>query len=210
MGSSKAERAATARGEPVRRRVLEAAERLLRAGDADFSMRDLAVEASVSFATPFNHFGSKAALMHALAERRIDAMIERFGQASPPPDALGRVLAAADIAVSVILAEPSVNRAVMGSIGTAGPEPGTALARARTLWTRALGDGVGLTPATRERALAVLPKLLAIGFRGLLSLWTAGELDDPALPPTAREMAGTLLLGYCEELKSTNRSGRAH
>lgn len=42
------------RGEPVRNRVIDAAERLLRDGKAEFSMRDLATEAGVSFATPFN------------------------------------------------------------------------------------------------------------------------------------------------------------
>ena len=40
--------------------VLDAAERLLRASpNAEFSMRALAAEAGVGFATPFNHFGNK-------------------------------------------------------------------------------------------------------------------------------------------------------
>ena len=61
------------RGAPVRARILDAAEHLMRQGKADFSMRDLASEAGVSFATPFNHFGSKAGIMQALSGRRIDA-----------------------------------------------------------------------------------------------------------------------------------------
>ena len=78
------------RGEPVRQRVLDAAERLLRVGRASFSMRDLATEAGVSFVTPFNQFGGKAAIMHALSARRIDAMIARF-EATPalPAPSLG-------------------------------------------------------------------------------------------------------------------------
>ena len=47
--------------------MLDAAERLLRDGNAEFSMRDLAAEAGVSFATPFNQFGSKPAIMQALS-----------------------------------------------------------------------------------------------------------------------------------------------
>jgi AcrR family transcriptional regulator len=78
------------RGEPVRQRVLDAAERLLRDGKAEFSMRDLASEAGVSFATPFNQFGSKPAIMHALSARRIDAMLTRLSETPQPQHAADR------------------------------------------------------------------------------------------------------------------------
>lgn len=187
---------AAARGEPVRQRVLDAAERLLRRGKADFSMRDLATEAGVSFATPFNQFGSKAAIMHALSGRRIDTMATRFAEMSPPADAAGRVLLAIDTAVEVMLEEPEINRVVMSWIGTAGPSPGKVLAHSTTLWALALGAGEGLTEAERERALRCLPEQLAFAFRGVLSFWTAGELRDEQLAAQAREMAKTLLLGF--------------
>src|ERR1700748_1021525 len=102
------------RGEPLRQRVIDAAERLLRDGKADFSMRDLAAEAGVSFATPFNQFGSKAAIMQTLSTRRIDTMETRFAAAPPLTDAAERVRLAVDTAVAVMLEEPQVNRAVMG------------------------------------------------------------------------------------------------
>lgn len=184
------------RGEAVRRRVLDAAERLLRDGKADFAMRELAAEAGVSFATPFNQFGSKAAIMHALSERRIDAMMRRVTEAPSPPDATARVLLAVDTAVAVMLEEPAVNRAVMGWIGTAGPSPGQAWARSTALWALALGAGEGLIEAGREQALRALPEQLALAFRGALSFWTAGEMPDEALRPNARAIARTLLLGF--------------
>lgn len=187
---------AAARGEPVRQRVLDAAERLLRRGKADFSMRDLATEAGVSFATPFNQFGSKAAIMHALSARRIDTMIKRFAEMSPPADAAGRVLLAIDTAVEVMLEEPEINRVVMGWIGTAGPSPGKVLAHSTALWSLALGAGGGLVGADSERALRCLPEQLAFAFRGVLSFWTAGELRDEELASQARDMAKTLLLGF--------------
>ena len=175
MAQGKIGQAAILRGEPVRRRVIDAAERLLRRGEADFSMRDLAAEAGVSFATPFNQFGSKTALMHALSERRVDTMARRFAEASPPPDAAARVLLAVDLAVAVMLEEPDVNKGVMGWIGTASLSPGGALARSMALWTLALGAGEGLAEADRERALYTLPEQLALAFRGALSFWTAGD-----------------------------------
>jgi AcrR family transcriptional regulator len=186
------------RGEPLRRRVIDAAERLLREGKADFSMRDLAAEAGVSFATPFNQFGSKAAIMHALSGRRIDTMAKRFAEASLPLAASDRVLLAIDTAVEVMLEEPEVNRAVMGWIGTGGPSPGNVLAHSTALWSLALGAGEGLTATGREQALRCLPGQLAFAFRGVLSFWTAGELPDEALALNAREVARTLLLGFTE------------
>lgn len=185
----------TERGEPVRLRVLDAAERLLRDGRAAFSMRDLAAEAGVSFATPFNKFGGKAAIMHALSDRRIEVMRERFTQAAQLPTAATRVLLAFDIAALVMLDEPEVNRAVVGWLGTAGPSPGRALERSTALWTLALGAGEGFAADRREEALRCLPGQLAMAFRGALSFWTAGELLDEGLADAVRGMAATMLHG---------------
>jgi len=184
------------RGEPVRQRVLDAAERLLRQGKAEFSMRDLAAKAEVSFATPFNHFGSKAGVMHALSARRIDEMEARLRSAKPHSDAQERVLLATKLAATVMLEEPLVSRAVMGWLGTPGPTPGGVLARSATLWALALGEGEGLIAARREEALATLPEQLAFGFRGVLSFWTAGELPDAELAARAKIVAANLLRGY--------------
>jgi len=187
------------RGEPLRQRVTDAAERLLRHGKADFSMRDLAAEAGVSFATPFNQFGSKAAIMQTLSTRRIDMMETRFAAALPLTDAAERVLLAIDTAAAVMLEEPEVNRAVMGWLGTASSSPGQVWVRSTALWTLALGSGDGLIAARRAQALDCLPGQLAFAFRGVLSFWTAGELPDEALAPNARALAKTLLLGFTEQ-----------
>jgi AcrR family transcriptional regulator len=194
--------AASVRGEPLRQRVIDAAERLLRQGKAEFSMRDLASEAGVSFATPFNQFGSKAAIMHAISARRVELMETRFRAAAPTGDAIERVLVAVEAAAFVMLEEPVVNRSVMGWLGTAGPAPGAARARSEALWALALAEGDGLAPAERERALRALPAQLAFGFRGVLSFWTAGELPDDELATSAREMISAVLLGATPKARS--------
>ncbi|MBB3951882.1 TetR/AcrR family transcriptional regulator [Aureimonas jatrophae] len=180
----------------TRERVLDAAERLLASGHAGFSMRDLASEASLSFATPFNQFGSKGAIMLALSARRIDAMRERLNHAPSAGTAAASVLAAVDIAASVMLEAPSVNRVVMGSIGSPSDTPGAVSSRSRDLWSLALGEGAGLADATRDLALATLPDPLALAFRGALSFWTAGEYDDRALRRSARSAAAACLFGF--------------
>ncbi len=181
------------KGEPVRQRVLDAAERLLRSGKAEFSMRDLAAEAGVSFVTPFNQFGSKAGIMHALSGRRIDTMTSRYAAVSPPTDPARRVRLAVEVAVAVMLDEPAVNRAVMGSIGTAGPAQADALVRSTAYWARALEGEPGM-PGPAEPFIKNLPRQLAFAFRGALSFWSAGELPDAELGPAALAIADTLML----------------
>lgn len=188
-----------ARGEPVRNRVIDAAERLLREGKAEFSMRDLANEAGVSFATPFNQFGSKAAIMHALSARRIATATQRFTDKPLFEGAADRVLLAVATVVELMLEEPCVNRAVMGWIGTAGPTAGDVLTQSTALWASALGDGSGLIADRQKQAVRDLPRQLAFGFRGVLSFWTAGELPDEELAENARDIARSLLLHYCQQ-----------
>lgn len=195
MTRSKPQGSLIEKGEPVRQRVLDAAERLLRNGKAEFSMRDLAAEAGVSFATPFNQFGSKAGIMHALSVRRIESMAARYTAATPPAEAEGRIRLAIEIAVAVMLDEPDVNRAVMGSIGTAGPARADALARSTVFWALALG--VAESDATPHgQCESDLPRQLALAFRGALSFWSAGELPDAELAPVALAIANTLMLGF--------------
>jgi AcrR family transcriptional regulator len=181
---------------PTRERVLDAAERLLAQGSAAFSMRELGDEAGVSFATPFNQFGNKAAIMLALSDRRIALMHERLARATLPKTAVPRVLMAVDIAAAVMLAAPAVNRAVMGAVSAPSDQPGNVLHHSSALWAEALGAGAGLNPAMRTLALAVLPDQLAFAFRGVLSFWTAGELSDPLLSQRARAAAAIVLLAF--------------
>lgn len=185
------------RGEPVRQRVLEAAERLLRSGKAGFSMRDLAAEAGVSFATPFNQFGSKAGVMHALSGRRIETMAMRYTAATPPADRAERVRMAVEIAVAVMLEEPDVNRAVMGSIGTAGLTQTDALERSAAFWALAL-SGEDSAGVSRRQSPNDLPRHLALAFRGVLSFWCAGELPDDELRQAALAIAEALMLSTQE------------
>lgn len=179
----------TVKGEPVRQRVLDAAERLLRRGKAEFSMRDLATEAYVSFATPFNHFGSKAAIMHALLGRLNDVMLERYTARPVSSDILERVRMAVDTAVTVALEEPQVNRSVMSWIGIACPTPQNGLDRAMALWKIAVGDYQGRLLGSSD----ALVRHLTFAFRGIISCWTAGEITDDALQANSQEIVTGLL-----------------
>jgi AcrR family transcriptional regulator len=183
-------------GTTTRERILDVAELLLADGAAEFSMRELAAKAGVSFATPFNQFGSKAAIMHALSARLIEVMRDRLACATSVGDAPDRVLRALEIAAGVMLERPAVNRAIMAALGTPSPEPGDVWNNSRALWATALGDGEGLSPGTLRLAQHVLPDQLAFSFRGLLSFWAAGEIANDDLIFRARTLGMSAMFGF--------------
>ena len=187
------------KGRFARENVLDAAERLLRSDPgATFSMRDLAAEAGVSFATPFNQFGNKAAIARALSERRIVQMTGRLEAARPAGDAIARTLVAVGIAVDLLLEEPEVNRAMMGALGTWSGSPGAVSAHSKSLWSIALRDFDGIDKCLASLARARLPEQLALVFRGCLSFWVAGEISDQNLSRTAKGAATITLACFVE------------
>jgi AcrR family transcriptional regulator len=180
--------------------VLDAAERLLRKSDtAEFSMRALAAEAGVGFATPFNHFGSKNAIMQALSSRLIQRMAARFRDEAPDGDAIDRVLAMGRISVALLLEKPEVHKAVVGSLGVVNSTPGFVRQNSSALWSLALGDFAGIAVGVKEVGKVVLPEQLAFNFRGCVSFWIAGELPDENLGNAFRTGSCALLLGFAEE-----------
>lgn len=177
--------------------VLDAAERLLQASpSADFSMRALAIEAGVGFATPFNHFGSKNAIMQALSSRVIERMAARFRELPPQGDAVDRVLAMGRVSVGVLLENPDVSKAVISSLGTVGSGPSAVRLQSGALWSLAFGDLSVLASDMPLPLHAVLPQQLAFNFRGCVSFWIAGELTDEMLEKAFQTGALTILLGF--------------
>jgi AcrR family transcriptional regulator len=187
------------KGRLVREKVLDAAERLLRADPgATFSMRELAAEAGVSFATPFNQYGSKAAIAQALSARRIGQMVGRLEDADPPGDAVERALAAVRVATALLLEEPQVNRAMMGVLGSGSGTPSAVGAQSGALWAAALGGFDGIEPSVAAAARAWLPGQLALVFRGCLSFWVGREIADHDLPAAAERAAAITLACFVE------------
>ncbi len=184
--------------------VLDAAERLLRSTEtADFSMRALAAEAGVGFATPFNHFGNKNAIMQALSSRLIERMAARFRERRSRGDAIDRVLAMGKICIALLLEQPEISKAVVGSLGIASPVPSSVRPQSEAIWSLALGDFSGIALDTRARAQTILPQQLAFAFRGCLSFWIAGELTDEELQRGFESTASALLLGFADPDRRT-------
>lgn len=206
----------------AREEILNAAERLLRAGDApDFSMRALCEEAGVSFATPFNYFGSKAGILRGLAQRMFDGIVDRYSAdtaAAPTAggDAIDRAFAMGEAGCAVWLERPAVHRFLIGSMVADGPavagslngDPEEMRTRSRALWILALGAYDGIDPAMRPLAEAALPEQLAIMFRGAAALWAGGEIADDQFAAAVELGTATSLTGYVPADRRAALSGR--
>ncbi|RXF67932.1 TetR/AcrR family transcriptional regulator [Hansschlegelia zhihuaiae] len=201
-------RSTQTRSEASREKVLAAAERLMRSDPArSFSMRDLAAEADVSFATPFNLFGGKARIAQALSTRRIEEMAERVSAARLEGDCVDRVLQASAIAIQLLLEEPTLNRAMLAALGAWADEPGEVRVRSRALWALALGDLDGIDPRLRAVASAKLADHIAIVFRGCLSFWVAAEISDEALPHEGATAVATAVAAFAPKERRASLLG---
>ena len=126
-------------------------------------------------------------------------MTRRFAAAAQAEAAPARVLAAFDIAAAVMLETPEVSRAVMGALGAPTQEPGEVRTSSQALWAMAVAEGEGFEPGLLDLVLNVLPDLLAIAFRGVLSFWSAGEITDETLPLRARATAAATMFGFAKQ-----------
>lgn len=179
----------------VQEAVLDAAEALLQES-GDFSMRALADRAGVSFTTPFNHFGNKSAILRGLAQRLMSSILHDFEAGGPPAGVLARVHRMNRAGFAVMLRQAATSRVVISALSDPHPDGPNMRDEACKLWAVALGDLEEIPRAMRPLAQRLLPNQLAIAFRGLISLWVAGEIADSDLVPTADEGVDLLLCGF--------------
>lgn len=173
------------------RTVLDAAERLIRrSGAVEFSMRELAKEAGVSPATPFNLLGSKGEILSALVERSF---------ASPEVDLQGDpidlIFQACAWVADRYAADDDYFRALLLAAGTAsGPEE-----KGIQQWELALRyaqEAGRLLPLRETRLLA---EALEMQFIGILALWARRDLPSSRLSAQYRHAVALLLLGVATE-----------
>lgn len=165
--------------EERRRAILSAAEKLLREGDgADFSMRALAREAGVSFATPFNLFDNKAGILVSLMTQQVAQhrhSLERVSKQSDPIEKLFRLI---DVSVEGYTADPQLIRPLFLAIESiTGPERRHVRDQGALVWKPALEAARTEKAIDPKRDLNVLARSLNFMFRESLSAWASGEME---------------------------------
>ena len=165
--------------EDRRRKILSAAETLLRAGDgADFSMRELAKEAGVSFATPFNLFENKAGILIALMGKQVARNredLEKVTQSESPLENLFQLVA---VSVDGYTADPDLLRPLVLTLDSVrGPERRDSRLMGARIWKPALEAARDTGILDSDRNLDLLASSLHLMFRECLSAWAMTEIS---------------------------------
>lgn len=142
------------------------------------SMRELAQEARVSLATPYNLFGSKANVLYALLESLLEKL-ERAIDELATQDPIDALYALTQFSVQEYARDPGFYRSLLSSMVTAGeflPVP-RVVRRSTTLWQRGLDAGIAqglFQPQTRSDLVA---RQIQVNYRGAMELWIEGGVD---------------------------------
>jgi AcrR family transcriptional regulator len=163
-----------------RHRILDTAERLIReTGGTDFSMRRLVAEAHVSFATPFNLFGSKEGLLYALLARSLDKITIK-GLAFQSSDPSLHIIEAAENAVQSFLDDPVFLRPlyqVLLSVSHPVHRP-VFMKRTFSYWNTAALTLPNDPECSDPALLDAITHALMAHFIGLLELWVHRDIED--------------------------------
>lgn len=168
------------RKEVYKKRILDAAEALvLEKGDVSFSTRDLAKRADVSFATPFNHFGSKLGVLDAIIERSL--LNAPLITAKDTEDPLDHMLKSAQNIVTYYSKQADlyrpVFRAVLGSSTKQATLQSTAIVRAVNLWRHSLELAKKEGIISKGREVDVIADLLENNWIGSVFTWIYRSLN---------------------------------
>jgi len=189
------------RRQKARDAVIAAARRLLAQGGGErFTMRELADAADLSLVTAYRHFGSKRGVLRAVFDRALASIAERFGRHPAIDDPLERVMTLAEIGADVILAERGVIRAA-GRALTAAPSASldpTLRQEASALWQLAIQTDFPFRKEAASMGAPVLARQLAVMFRGMMSFWISGEVDDAGFRSGIAAGAATIMLALAD------------
>jgi AcrR family transcriptional regulator len=189
-----------------RARILDAAEQLIReTGNTDFTVATLAERAALSGPTPYNLFGSKAAILYVLLNRSLDPVVAVERKASGVADPVTRVLAAANLAADLFVNDPVFYRPLyqfLLGVGDSEQRPAF-LQRSLEFWQRAVGNLMESVPAPLAMQSVGLARMLVMNFVAALELWVHQELDHQQFRAQVLYGAAMLLLGFSSEPQRT-------
>lgn len=164
----------------VKERILESAEILLTENNnVDFSMRELAKKANVSFATPFNYFGDKNSILQELSSQLIKKMENCFNEKEKNESSIKNLFLMAHISIEVLLEKPILNKYIITSLSIPRKEKLKVKTNSENLWKIALGNMSEFTEFDKLKEKLVTQ--IALHFRGVISFWCAGDIEDKDL-----------------------------
>lgn len=189
------------RREARRRHLVETAQVLMReAGDAGFSMKDLAARAGLSPATPYNLVGGKADVLRLVVRDEF----ERFGRklGSLPADGpLQRLLAATRLVVDHYVEDRPFYRGLFhAALSSASPEVRDFMSgEGRQLWCGLLGAAMDAGQLSASLKAVPTTDALLRTISGVTEAWLAGDWGADRFALEMRSGVGLVLASAAAE-----------
>lgn len=182
-----------------RLRILVAAEALIReTGSTDFTVATLAARAGLSGPTPYNLFGSKAAILYALLNRSLDLVFAGKTKIDAKLDPVARVLAAASLGADVFTGDPAFYRPIyqfLLGVDDAVHRPAF-LERSMQYWRHALEPLIDSGQVPLAHRGDRLARMMVLNFMAALEFWVHLELDHGQFRAQVLYGTALLLLGF--------------
>ncbi len=162
--------------------IVAAAEQLLRSRGMDgFNMRQLAQDAGLSLATPYNLFGSKAEILLALLNRAVDDM-ERMVAELPSDDPIDLAFALVDASVAIYTRDADYYRSVLLTLNRVTEKRGTRfIERCVDIMERAMAAAAERDLFLSQINPQAIARQIFLSYLGCLELWIYSQIDDATL-----------------------------
>lgn len=142
-------------------------------------MRMLAEEAGVSFATPFNLFGSKGEVLSALLHAKLSGAWQAQKQMEKQDDPVRKLVNLATCVVKTVTSNTSLVRPLLQSVGeTEGLDHASAYGWALETWKEALHEAQEAKLIDPKADVDFYACSMHMIVRGGLSLWLHEELTN--------------------------------
>lgn len=187
-----------------RKKIIKAARALIRdTGQVGLSMRALAVAAEVSITTPYNLFGSKSGILHAIFEEDFWRIHETYRELKPKSE-LAKVFEFVTLTCEIYAEEPEYHRAVMGQL-LASPAQNEQFNDQRlNIWKEMTLTAWNSGFFHREVNPHVLADALISHYAAALLVWTNGRISLFQMEWKIRYGFSLILLG------ASNETGREY
>ena len=181
-----------------KQQVLAAVEASIRRdGRVNFSMRELADNAQVSFATPFNLFGKKEDILAALFNQRVTELALKCNTRNRDEDGLAHLLTIAADSCKGYLSDAELFKPLAQSFRTQITPQLEAVSRhAQAIWKDALDECLLEKTIEQGIDLDALARRIHISFRVVFWMWATEEISDQEFQEQVHNNTAACLLPH--------------
>ena len=164
-----------------RRRILDAATKLLQKGGAEaLTMRDLARASKVSEMTPYNLFGSKGGIVAALFEDAVGRVVARSFD-EMPADPIERLFVSAEALADAWTEDTPLFRELLRTARESGADLSRYADGPISLLQAGLLDATNAGLLHDDVPAPELARHVFVANQGVYDRWVDGEIDDATL-----------------------------